>query len=43
MLYIKNQVKSIEDAGRELRLQPGKPVYLVFKSHSVAVTSIKER
>ena len=35
-------VELTEDAGRELRLQPGKPVYLVFKSHSVTVTSIKE-
>ncbi len=36
-------VELTEDAGRELRLQPGKSVYLVFKSHSVTVTSRKER
>ncbi len=32
-------VKLTEDAGRELRLGPGIPVYVVFKSHSVTVTT----
>ncbi len=29
------------DAARELRLRPGLPVYVVFKSHSVTVTTTK--
>ena len=35
-------VELTEDAGRELGLQPGKSVYLIFKSHSINVTAMKE-
>ena len=34
-------VELTEESGRELGLKTGKQVYLVFKSHSVTVTSIK--
>ncbi len=35
-------VELTEDAGRELQLCPEKTIYLVFKSHSVNITALRE-
>ena len=36
-------VELTEEAGRELNLRPGLPVYVIVKSHSITVTSLKRK
>jgi molybdate transport system ATP-binding protein len=35
-------VEVTEEAGRELNLRPGLPIYVVVKSHSISVTSLRK-